>query len=239
MEKQRLDKFISNQLNIPRSMSKTQIHRGKVTVNGEIVRDPSFVFDVEANKITYKGEAVEYKKYVYIIMNKPKGTLTATEDKNAKTVIDLIPDDLKRKNLFPVGRLDKDTTGMLIITDDGEFAHNLIHPSKNIPKTYIATLDGELNGEMVEKFSKGVTLADGTVCKSAKLEIIKSNVAKLTITEGKYHEIKRMFGTAGLGVNELKRESIGALTLDKRLKEGESRLLSAEELTLVNNTYTN
>jgi len=239
MEKQRLDKFISNQLNLPRSMAKTQIHRGKVTINGEIVRDPSLVFDVGSNTVTYKGETVEYKKFVYIVMNKPKGVLCATEDKKAKTVIDLIPDELKRKNLFPVGRLDKDTTGLLIVTDDGDFAHNCISPSKCIAKTYLVTLDGELKEDMIDAFKKGITLVDGTACKPAKLEIIDKYNAKLTIIEGKYHEIKRMFGVLDLGVNELKRESIGAFRLPNDLSEGECRLLNSSELAKITEKYTN
>ncbi|MCQ2454726.1 MAG: pseudouridine synthase [Clostridia bacterium] len=230
MKKQRLDRFISNQLNLPRSMSKTQIHRGKVTVDGIVLRDPSSIIDVDAQTIFYKNEKVNYNEFVYILMNKPKGVLSATEDKSKKTVIDLIPQNLKRNGLFPVGRLDKDTTGLLIITDDGDFAHKCIHPSKNISKTYIAKLDGALSNDMVIEFAKGVVLADKTVCKPAVLGIIEENVAKITITEGKYHQIKRMFGVFGLGVEELKRESIGALRLPKDLDFGECILLNGEDL---------
>ena len=154
-------------------------------------------------------------------MNKPMGVLSASNDKSRKTVVDLVPQEIKRQDLFPVGRLDKDTTGLLIITDDGVFAHNCISPKKAIEKGYIATLDGNIDNEMIEKFKLGVLLADGTRCKPAKLEYISDNVARIIITEGKYHQIKRMFGTVGLGVNALHRESIGGLHLPDNLTEGE------------------
>lgn len=233
MKKQRLDRFISNQLNLPRSMAKTQIHRGKVKVDEIVVRDPSLIIDVDSMAVKYKDETVKYSEFVYILMNKPKGVLSATEDKTKKTVIDLIPENMKRNGLFPVGRLDKDTTGLLIITDDGDFAHRCIHPSKHISKTYIATLDGEISENLIEEFSKGVTLADGTLCKPAKLKILEKNIAELTITEGKYHQIKRMFGTANLGVNELERVSIGGLKIPEELKYGECMLLSIDDLSKI------
>lgn len=230
MKKQRLDRFISNQLNLPRSMSKTQIHRGKVKVGNTVVRDPSTIIDVDTQAVFYKDQKVEYNEFLYLLMNKPKGVLSASEDKTQKTVIDLIPDNLRRNGLFPVGRLDKDTTGLLIITDDGDFAHRCIHPSKNISKTYVAKLDDELKEEMIELFSKGVVLADETLCKPAILEIMDTKTAKITITEGKYHQIKRMFGTVGLGVVELERIGIGSLKLLDNLKYGETIVLSKDDL---------
>ena len=233
MNSQRLDKIISSQLNIPRSMSRTQIHRGKVTVNGEVCRDPSRTVDADTAQITYKGQAVSYKKFVYLVINKPKGVLSASTDKNRETVIDLVPQSLKRANLSPVGRLDKDTTGLLIITDDGEFSHKVISPKSEILKTYEVTLDGEISKEVTEKFAQGIVLADGTKCKSAVLEILAHDKARVKISEGKYHQIKRMFGTVDLGVNELKRISIGAFTLPDTLKEGECREMTSEELKLV------
>ena len=155
------------------------------------------------------------------MINKPKGVLSASNDKTRQTVVDLVPDDLKRNGLFPVGRLDRDTTGLLIITDDGAFAHDIISPKKFIPKSYIATLDGTVTKDMVEIFRKGVILADGTKCKPAILEPIEENRARLILFEGKYHEVKRMFGTVNLGVNELHRESIGELHLPEDLGSGE------------------
>lgn len=230
MKKQRLDKFISNQLNISRSTVRTGIRRGKAIVNGAVVRDAASIVDVENATICYDGNTVEYKEYIYILMNKPAGVLSAATDKSRETVVDLVPNNMKRQGLFPVGRLDKDTTGLLIITDDGVFAHNCISPKKAITKSYIAELDGEINDEMINNFLKGVVLADGTVCKSAVLERIGVNTARIIITEGKYHQIKRMFGTQNLGVNKLHRESIGGLTLPENLKPGECLELTKEIL---------
>ena len=221
MKKQRLDKFISNQLILSRSVVRTGIQRGLALVNGSVVRDTAFGIDAQNDRIIYNGAEISYKEYVYILMNKPMGVLSASNDKSRKTVVDLVPQEIKRQDLFPVGRLDKDTTGLLIITDDGVFAHNCISPKKAIEKGYIATLDGNIDNEMIEKFKSGVLLADGTRCKPAKLEYISDNVARIIITEGKYHQIKRMFGTVGLGVNALHRESIGGLHLPDNLTEGE------------------
>ena len=227
---QRLDKIISSQFNISRSIARTEIRRGKVTVNGEVVRDPSLQFSPEVQEISYRGQTLNYKKFIYIMMNKPKGVLSASSDKSRETVVDLLPDSLKRNNLFPVGRLDKDTTGLLIITDDGDFAHKVLSPKKNVYKTYIAHLDGDVTDEMTEIFKNGVTLADGQICKSAELKRISRNVAQIKIPEGKYHQIKRMFGTVGLGVNELHRKSVGALVLPQDLTFGESRELNMNEV---------
>lgn len=201
-------------------MAKTQIHRGKVKIGDTVMRDPSHIFDAEAQEVFYKGEKVVFSEYIYIVMNKPKGLLSATEDKKQKTVLDIVPDEMKRKNMFPVGRLDKDTTGLLILTDDGTFAHRLTAPSKTVGKTYRVVLDGEIDETLVDLFKAGITLADGTLCKPANLRIIDKNIADITITEGKYHQIKRMFGTAGLGVVELKRTSIGRFILPNNLAEG-------------------
>lgn len=233
MNSQRLDKIISSQLNIPRSMARTQIHRGKVTVDGEVCRDPSRNFDADTAKITYKGQAVDYKEYLYIVMNKPKGVLSAATDKSRETVVDLVNENLRRANLAPVGRLDRDTTGLLLITDDGAFAHKIISPKSEIMKIYEVTLDGEITDQIVENFRNGIVLADGTVCKSAVLEIMAPCKARVKISEGKYHQIKRMFGTVALGVNELKRVAIGGLTLPEDLKEGESREITEDEKNLL------
>lgn len=225
MNLQRLDKIISSQLNISRTNAKADIKKGFVSVDGVVVKNPANAYFPEKVSISYKGQAVSFKEYVYIMMNKPKGVLSATSDKNRKTVVDLVPTELKRPSLAPVGRLDKDTTGLLLITDDGQFAHRVISPKSNIKKVYEAVLDAPIPQFAIEEFSKGVVLADGTKCLPAKLEILSSNVAKVEIREGKYHQIKRMFGTIGLGVNELKRLSIGKLELPTDLKEGECREL--------------
>ncbi len=230
MNLQRLDKIISSQLNISRTNAKADIRKGFVSVDGVTVKDPSMAYSPEKANITYKGQAVNFKEYVYIIMNKPKGVLSASSDKNRKTVVDLVPPELKRSNLAPVGRLDKDTTGLLLITDDGQFAHKVISPKSDIKKVYEVVLDAPIPQSVAEEFSKGAVLADGTKCLPAKLEILSPLVAKVEIREGKYHQIKRMFGTVGLGVNELKRLSIGKLVLPKELKEGQCRELTVDEL---------
>lgn len=233
MVKCRLDKFLSSQLNISRSDAKIGIRAGKAAVNGETVRDSAFRVNAESDKVVFAGDTVGYKEFVYIVMNKPAGVLSASNDKRRKTVVDLVPDGLKRAGLFPVGRLDRDTTGLLLITDDGSFAHRVIAPKSKLPKTYIAELDGDVTPQMSELFEKGVVLADGTLCAPSQLKRIGERLAEITITEGKYHQIKRMFGTVGLGVNGLKRISIGNLKLDGNLQMGECRELSAEEYGMV------
>lgn len=230
MKKQRLDKFISNQLIIPRSVVRKGIFRGLATVNSVVVRDIAFLIDGENDIIVYDDIKIGYKEHVYILMNKPKGVLSAATDKARQTVVDLVPEHLRRADIAPVGRLDKDTTGLLLITDDGVFAHNCISPKKEISKSYIVTLDGDINDDMIEKFKEGITLADGTACKSAILERIRENVARVIISEGKYHQIKRMFGVVGLGVNELHRESIGNLVLSDDLRSGECIEMTKQEL---------
>ena len=226
----RIDKYISSQLGISRSAVKEHIKKGSATVNGRIIRDSGFAVDTQNEKVIFCGKEVNYKEYIYIVMNKPSGILSASNDKTRKTVVDLVPDELKRNGLFPVGRLDKDTTGLLIITNDGVFAHNCIAPKKKIPKRYIAELDGTVTDDMTQVFASGVTLADNTVLKPAKLKILSENTAEITITEGKYHQIKRMFGTVGLGVNKLCRKSIGNLILPENLKEGECFEIDGNEL---------
>lgn len=228
MNLQRLDKIIANQLNIPRSVARKHIRWGKVSVDGKILRDPAAQVSNES-VFEYKGQAVDYKEHIYIIMNKPKGVLSASSDKARETVVDLVPGELRRNNLSPVGRLDKDTTGLLIITDDGAFAHNVISPKKNIIKTYEVELDGPVTEDMPAKFLEGIVLADGSRCRSATLKPLKESSAEIKISEGKYHQIKRMFGTVGLGVNALKRTALGGLRLPEDLKEGCCRELSKEE----------
>lgn len=232
MKKQRLDKFIANQLILSRSIVRSAVQKGKVKINGITVRDCGRII-TENDNVTYEDKSVAYKEHIYVVMNKPSGVLSASNDKSRKTVVDLVPDDLRRQGMFPVGRLDKDTTGLLIITDDGEFAHNCISPKKEISKSYIATLDGDITEDTVKTFKSGVVLADGTLCKSAILEKVETNVARIIITEGKYHQIKRMFGTVGLGVNKLHRESIGDLKLPPELSEGECVEIDEQTLKTV------
>ena len=234
----RLDKLIATQLNISRKEAKTAIRKGRVSVNGEVVKNPEFSAEPEKDNLVFDGQAVCYKKYIYIVMNKPAGVLSASSDKSRETVVDLVPENLRRKGLFPVGRLDKDTTGLLIITDDGDFAHRVLSPQKNIFKTYKALLDGDITKETLDIFSREITLADGTVCRRAYLKKLDTRTAEIKIREGRYHQIKRMLGVAGLGVNSLERRAIGEYFLPDFLKEGECIEVPLSELGPIFNLKT-
>lgn len=230
---QRLDKVISSQMNISRSHARSDIRRGKVSVDGIIIRDPSLSVEAEIQTIHYCGQAVNYKEFIYIAANKPRGVLSASSDKSRTTIIDLVPDSLKRPGLSPAGRLDKDTTGLLLITDDGGFAHRVISPKSGIFKTYEAVLDGEITEDIIKSFESGVTLADGTKCAPAVLKKISDCTVQVRISEGKYHQIKRMFGVFNLGVNELKRTAVGSFTLPDTLEQGQFREMTECEKKLV------
>lgn len=227
-EKIRIDKFIASQTTRSRKEIKKLIKQKAVKVNSIICTSPDFKVSTDTDKISVNGETVKYKKYVYYMLNKPPGVLSASEDKKAQTVIDLLPKSMKRPNLFPCGRLDKDTTGLLIITDDGAYAHRVLSPNKNVYKQYIATLDKAANKDIIEDFKKGLVLSDGTVCKPAFVQNINKNVVTLDICEGKFHQVKRMFATLGYTVVGLKRLSMGALCLDNTLDMGQAKELSQE-----------
>ncbi len=215
----RIDRYLSVALGVSRNEAKALLKSGKITADGKAVLKPETKISETAT--VKNGETVLcYKKYIYILMNKPEGILSASTDKRVKTVIDILPENMKRAGLFPVGRLDKNTTGLLIITDDGDFGHKVTSPKSLIEKRYLAELDGKVKEDYIKIFKEGITLADGEECMSAGLEILSDNTAIVTIREGKYHQIKRMFGVVGLGVNSLERLSIGKLTLPKNLEEG-------------------
>lgn len=228
----RIDKYLCVALGITRSEAKLLIKSGNITVDGIRITKSDTKFDDTA-EVKNAGQPLCYKKYLYIMMNKPEGILSASTDKRAKTVVDILPPHLKREGLFPVGRLDKNTTGLLILTDDGDFGHRVMSPKSGIEKSYIATLDGSLTEAHVQAFKEGITLADGAQCLPAQLGILSQNTAQVVISEGKYHQIKRMFGTLGLGVNALCRKSIGNLALDENLLPGEIRELTQEEKQLI------
>ena len=232
METLRIDKYLSVALSQSRTDVKKLIKSGVITVNGETVKKADAKV-LDTDTVCLIGKPLEYKKYVYLVLNKPKGVLSASTDKKAKTVIDLVDEKYRHYDLFPVGRLDKDTTGLLLITNDGDFAHKIISPKSGTDKLYYARLDGAVTEEHIESFKKGVTLADGTHCLPARLEAAGENSAYITVQEGKYHQIKRMFGTVGLGVNELERLSIGKFSLPDDLERGESRELTREEFKLL------
>lgn len=225
----RIDKIISEQTNYSRKEIKKMISQGLVLVNDISVQKAEDKFDEENIKIKLNGNELEIRKHIYLILNKPKGFVSATEDREQKTVLDLVPEKYKTRVLFPAGRLDKDTTGLMLITDDGEFSHNILSPRKHVKKEYEVTLDNPVTDEMVEGFREGVKLNDGE-CKSAILEKTGEYTANVTITEGRYHQIKRMFGCYGAKVIELNRICIGNLYLPKDLGLGEIKEASEEDL---------
>lgn len=228
----RIDKYLSVACGISRTDAKTLIKSGNISVNG--VKITKADVKIEENEaVKNANELLCYKKYIYIIMNKPEGILSAATDKRVKTVIDILPEGLKREGLFPVGRLDKNTTGLLIITDDGDFGHKVMSPKSKVEKCYFAQLDGEVKDEHIELFRQGIILADGEKCMSAELKIAEKSSAYVTVSEGKYHQIKRMFGVVGLGVNKLHRISVGGLVLPADLDSGESRELTEEEIQII------
>lgn len=223
---ERLDKILVSQGIGSRREVQKLIRKKSVIVDGEVITKPEFKVEPETSEIKVNGRALNFKKFIYIMMNKPAGVLSAVKDNNNKTVIDILPDELKRKGLFPAGRLDKDTEGLTLITDDGDFAHKILSPKSHVYKRYYAVLDGELNENMVSEFKNGIKLKDGTVCLPAKLEIKSKNSAYVEICEGRFHQVKKMFLTAGLKVKYLKRLKIGGLELDSNLHIGESRELT-------------
>ena len=229
---ERIDKVIGNQSNYSRKDIKDLIKKKRVKVNGEVILRPEFKVDSSTDIISIDDVVLKVLDYVYLILNKPKGYVSATEDKNDLTVLDLVPDEYLHRDLFPAGRLDKDTTGLMIITDDGEFAHEILSPKKHVKKTYIVEIDISMDEKMVDGFKDGVLLNDG-VCKTASLEITGEKTGIVTLTEGRYHQIKRMFGCFGAKVVELKRIGMGSLMLPAELPEGSCRELTDDELILI------
>ena len=231
---ERLDKIIAGATGESRKTARGMILRGRVSVNEKVSGDIGLKVDVNKDCILLDGQPINYKKFVYIMINKPEGVLSASDDKSRTTVVDLVRERYPREGLFPVGRLDKNTTGLLIVTDDGDFGHKVISPKSNIEKEYVVGLDKPISDIDIEMLEKGVTLVDGTVCRPAKVTLLDSReTVSMVITEGKYHEVKRMLGTVDIGVNTLKRVRIGQLRLDDNLHKGEYRELTAEELALV------
>lgn len=225
----RIDRILSEQTNYSRKEIKRLVSKGLVLVNGCVVRKSDEKYAEDNISIKINGEEVRVNKHFYLLLNKPKGYVSTTVSDNDKTVIDLVPDKYKTRTLFPAGRLDKDTTGLMLITDDGVFAHNILSPKKHIKKVYEVVIDKDVSYEMVYGFRDGVKLNDGE-CKSALLEKIDTNKCLVTLTEGRYHQIKRMFGCYKAKVLELKRICMGKLYLPSDLGVGEVREVSDEEL---------
>lgn len=233
MEQMRIDKLVSEIFGLSRKQARDEIAAGNVTVNGEI-RKKSSEHCLPTDKVCLSGSEGKYQQYVYIMMNKPKGVISATKDAKAKTAVDLLPPDLFRKDLFVAGRLDKNTTGFLLFTNNGDFAHNILSPKKHIPKTYVALLASDPTEQDVQKFEEGILLGEFR-CKPAKLEVLGNCKARITICEGKFHQIKRMFFAVQNEVIELHREKMGGLKLDAALAPGQARALSEQELQLMIN----
>lgn len=236
MKNMRLDKFLSECGICSRSESKIFIKKGMITVNGKKAAKGEEKIDPDNDEIMFKGQKITYSKFEYYMLNKPAGVVSATEDKNDKTVIDLVPKP-HAKDIFPVGRLDKDTEGLLIITNDGETAHRLLSPKKHVDKTYfVRTSGGKIGTEEVEKLENGVDIGEEKLTLPAEIEILKNgeiSESLLTIREGKFHQVKRMFKAVGREVIYLKRISMGKLKLDESLEKGGCRRLTEDEINMI------
>ena len=231
----RLDKFLVACAVGSRTEVKNLLKAGRVTVNGKKEKSAKLQINEERDEIRFDGQVLEYEEFVYYIMNKPKGVISATEDSKHRTVLDLLDDLARTKEVFPVGRLDIDTHGLLLLTNDGQLAHALLSPKRHVDKTYLAQVKGIMSQEDVETFAKGIPLKDFT-CQPAKLEILSVDSGKdesqvrVTIAEGKFHQVKRMVAYCGKEVVDLQRLTMGTLVLDENLKRGEWRRLTKEEL---------
>ena len=228
----RLDKYLSEMGAGTRSEVKKYIRQGMVTVDGTVVKKPEEKIEEATQTVCVNGKELGYEKFEYYMLNKPKGVVSATTDKRDRTVMDLI-ESKKRKDLFPVGRLDKDTEGLLLITNDGELAHRLLAPKKHVDKVYYAQVAGQVTEDTVRQFSLGLDIGNDERAKPSLLKILKSDAVseiELTIQEGKFHQVKRMFQAVGMEVLYLKRLSMGSLVLDPTLETGEYRRLSEEEV---------
>lgn len=227
----RLDKFVSEQVGVTRSEAKQLLKKGEITVNGAVVKSADAQITPEADSIFVSGREISYRKFIYIMLNKPSGVICATRDELSETVLELIPTELRRKGLFPAGRLDKDTEGFVFITDDGALAHKMLSPRSHVEKEYIVTLELPFCEEYIAKFSDGITIDGGEKCLPAVIIPTEDeHIVKLILHEGKYHQVKRMMKAVGNSVVHLKRVRIGGIELDDSLAEGECREITAEEI---------
>ncbi len=234
----RLDRLLSELGAASRSELRQIIRRGRVSVDGVVVTEPERRVDPEGSEIRLDGELLTYRRFRYFMMDKPAGVLSVTEDRKQKTVLDLLPPELKRLDLFPVGRLDKDTSGLLILTNDGDFAHRVISPKSGVEKRYRAEVEGVPDEADVKAFAEGLTLGDGTKCLPARLEITGANICYVTVMEGKNHQVKRMLASRGKPVVSLRRLSVGALELEEALGPGGFRELEKNDLCKVLRDFT-
>ena len=235
-KKMRVDKLLSNVGVASRAELKKYCKQGLISVNGKVINNPGVQVDSESDDIRFNGEKIVYREFVYIMLNKPDGYISATYDKYDPIVLDLIDQSYLVFEPFPVGRLDKDTEGLLVLTNDGQLAHRVLSPKKHVPKTYYAKIQGKVTEEDILAFEKGVILDDGYETMPSQLKILKSDdmsEIELTIHEGKFHQVKRMFESVGKKVVYLKRLSMGKLMLDENLGLGEYRELTDEEVKLI------
>ena len=230
MKSIRLDKFLADSQLGTRSEVRQLLKKGLVSVNGEIVKKPEFKIDPASDRVCFDGKEVSSQQEVYYMLNKPAGVVSATRDNHDRTVLDLLPPGDRRPDLFPVGRLDKDTTGLLLITNDGALPHRLLSPRRHVDKTYFVRVNGRIREETVEAFRKGIDIGDEKITLPAELKPLGEDQALVTIREGRFHQIKRMFHAAGCEVTGLKRLTMGSLVLDENLPEGSFRRLTEEEL---------
>ena len=230
---ERLDKIISATGKKSRREVKLLVKQGRILVDGVPASAPEMKVDPAVSEILLDGENIGYQRFTYIMLHKPAGVLSAVEDKRQKTVLDLLPEELQRRNLSPVGRLDKDTEGLLLLTNDGELTHRLLSPRHHVDKVYYARVDGRLEEADCAAFAAGITLGDGLECMPAGLEILSDSEALVTLQEGKFHQVKRMLAFCGKPVVYLKRLSMGPLWLDESLQPGEFRHLTGEEEKLL------
>ena len=233
----RLDKFLCETGFGTRSQVKELLKKGQVTVNGVAAKKPEQKIDEHKDQITCQGKTASYEKYVYYMLHKPAGVVSATEDKREKTVLDLLKSEDRRDGIFPVGRLDKDTEGFLLLTDDGDLAHRLLSPRKHVDKTYYAKIAGSVTEAHIERFREGLDIGDEKKTLPAMLEILASepeiSEIRITIHEGRFHQVKRMFEAVGCKVIYLKRLSMGAVALDETLAPGDYRPLNEKERELL------
>ena len=234
MEKLRVDKMIASTGKYSRKEVKLLIRQGLVLADGLPVGAPEEKYDPETVELIVKGEVLTLRAHTWVMLHKPAGYLSATEDGRGATVLDLLPEELRRQKLFPVGRLDKDTEGLLLLTNEGKLAHDLLSPRHHVDKVYYARTAGQLKEEACQAFRQGLVLGDGLRCLPAELEILSASEqgseALVTVREGKFHQVKRMLAAQGTPVLYLKRMRMGNLTLDPGLRPGEYRLLTAEEI---------
>jgi len=231
----RLDKYLVACAVGSRTEVKNFLKSGRVTVNGKKEKSAKLQINEDTDEICFDGQKLDYEEFVYYMMNKPQGVISATEDPKHKTVLDLLDDLARSKEVFPVGRLDIDTHGLLLLTNDGKLAHALLSPKRHVDKTYLAQINGVMTDEDIETFAQGIPLKDFT-CQPAKLELVSvdteknQSLVRVTIAEGKFHQVKRMVAYCGKEVVDLQRLTMGTLTLDEDLKRGEWRRLTKDEL---------